>query len=143
MIRNLAVAVVIPALNEERTIGGVVAAIDHRVVDRVIVADNGSADGTVRRAREAGAEVVFAARRGYGSACLAGIAAARDADVLVFLDGDGSDDPAEIAFLVETLAERDADLVLGSRTLRPDARRTLTTAQRVGNAVACALLRAF
>ncbi|MBI5501535.1 MAG: TIGR04282 family arsenosugar biosynthesis glycosyltransferase [Deltaproteobacteria bacterium] len=143
MIRDLAVAVVIPALDEERTIGEVVAGIDRRVVDRVIVADNGSADGTARRAREAGAEVVFAARKGYGSACLAGIAAAGDADVVVFLDGDGSDDPSEIALLVETLADRGADLVLGSRTLRSDARRTLTAAQRVGNALACALLRAF
>ncbi len=140
---NDTIAAIIPALDEEATIGRVVAAIDRGLVDRVIVVDNGSRDLTAGWAREAGAEVVREERRGYGSACLAGIAAAGRADVLVFLDGDGSDDPAEIRLLVDAMAEKGADMIIGSRTLGIPSPGALTMAQRMGNALTCALVRRF
>ena len=89
----------IPTLNEEASIGGVVRALPRDWVSRVIVADGGSSDATAARAREAGAEVI-AAGRGYGRACLAGAEAASDAEIVMFMDGDGADDPASIGALV-------------------------------------------
>ncbi len=109
------IAVVIPALDEEEAIGAVVREIPP-VVSDVIVVDNGSRDGTAEAARAAGARVVREARRGYGHACLAGIAAAEGADVIVFLDGDHSDYPAQLADVVAPILEGRADLVIGSRT---------------------------
>src|SRR6185295_3557724 len=89
------VVVVIPAVDEEEAIGPVVGEIP-RVADEIIVVDNGSRDRTAARAEAAGARVVHEPRRGYGQACLAGIAAAPDADVFVFLDGDHSDYPEQL-----------------------------------------------
>jgi hypothetical protein len=108
-------AVVIPALDEEEAIGAVVREIPP-LVDEVIVVDNGSRDRTAEEARAVGARVVSEPRRGYGHACLAGIAAASNADVLVFLDGDHSDYPAQLADVVAPVLEGRADLVIGSRT---------------------------
>jgi hypothetical protein len=110
------VVVVIPALDEEQAIGAVVREIPP-VVDEVIVVDNGSRDRTAERAAAAGARVVCEPRRGYGRACLAGIAAAPGADVFVFLDGDHSDHPQQLAGLVAPILEGRADLVIGSRRL--------------------------
>ena len=107
-------AVVIPTLDEEASIAGVVRALPRQWVDRVIVADGGSSDATAARAREAGAEVI-AAGRGYGRACLAGALAASDADIVVFMDGDGADDPASIAALVEPVRTDAFDFVIASR----------------------------
>ncbi|HEX9188567.1 MAG TPA: glycosyltransferase family 2 protein [Vicinamibacteria bacterium] len=108
------IAVVIPALDEEEAIGAVVREIPPVVAD-VIVVDNGSRDRTAEVARAAGARLVGEPRRGYGHACLAGIAAARGADVIVFLDGDHSDYPAQLADVVAPILEGRADLVIGSR----------------------------
>jgi len=110
------VAVVIPTLNEEAAIAGVLAAIPPGIVDDVIVADSASADRTVERARAAGARIVSESRRGYGRACRAGAEAAGDCDIIVFLDGDGSDCPELIPLLVEPIAAGQADFVIGSRT---------------------------
>src|SRR5712692_10852200 len=99
------VAVVIPTLNEEAAIAGVIAAIPPGIVDAVIVADSGSTDRTIERARAAGARVVSETRRGYGRACRAGAEAAGDCDIIVFLDGDGSDCPELIPLLVEPIAD--------------------------------------
>ena len=107
------VAVIIPTFNEAESIAAVVAEIPRTLVDRVIVADGGSGDGTPARAREAGAEVI-AAGRGYGRACLAG-AQATEAEIVVFMDGDGADDPAAIAALIGPLANGDCDFVIASR----------------------------
>ena len=82
------VAVIIPTFNEAESIGAVIAEMQRGVVDRVIVADGGSSDNTPQRACDAGAEVV-AVGRGYGLACLTGVQAAADADIVVFMDGDG------------------------------------------------------
>jgi glycosyltransferase involved in cell wall biosynthesis len=110
------IVVIIPARNEQDAIGKVLSEIPP-VVSEVIVVDNGSTDATSERARVAGARVVSEARPGYGRACLAGIAAAGEPDVLVFLDGDGSDYPEQLGALVEPIVAREADLVIGSRNL--------------------------
>jgi hypothetical protein len=109
------IAVVIPALDEEEAIGAVVREIPP-IADEVIVVDNGSRDRTAEAAREAGARVVSEPRRGYGNACLAGIAAAEGADVVVFLDGDHSDYPAQLGLVVAPILDGRADLVIGSRS---------------------------
>jgi glycosyltransferase involved in cell wall biosynthesis len=137
------VAVVIPALNEEGSIASVVGGIDRSLVDRIVVADNGSTDATAARAAEAGALVVCEPRRGYGSACLKGLAAVPDAGILVFLDGDGSDNPAEIRALLAFMVEQQADLVIGSRVLAGFGSNCLTLLQRFGNALTCTLVRWF
>jgi glycosyltransferase involved in cell wall biosynthesis len=110
------VALVIPTLDEEAAIGGVVAAVPREAVDRIIVADSSSADRTVERAQDAGAEIVHLSERGYGRACRAGAEAAADCDIIVFLDGDGSDCPELIPSLVAPIAEGSCDFVIGSRT---------------------------
>ncbi len=112
------VSVVIPALNEEEPIGGVVREIlATGVPSEIIVVDNGSTDRTADRAREAGARVVSEPRRGYGRACLAGVAAVSpDCEVIVFLDGDGSDCPEFMNSLVKPVADGQYDFVIGSRT---------------------------
>lgn len=108
------VDVVIPTLNEAEAIGRVLAEIP-AWVRQVVVVDNGSTDGTAAIAVTAGAQVVREARRGYGYACLAGLAVLRAPDIVVFLDGDYSDYPAEIAHLVAPILAGQADLVIGSR----------------------------
>lgn len=111
------VRVIIPALNEEKAIAAVLRAVPAWVAETIVV-DNGSTDGTARVARELGATVITEPRRGYGSACLRGIAALpRDTEVTVFLDGDYSDFPEEMGALVEPILEGRADLVIGSRVL--------------------------
>src|SRR6266851_3815883 len=95
------IGLVIPTLNEEAPIAQVLRAVPRDLVDDIIVADSGSTDRTVERARTVGARVVVEKRRGYGRACAAGVAAARDCEVIVFLDGDGSDQPELIPMMVE------------------------------------------
>jgi hypothetical protein len=108
--------VVIPAFDEEQAIGLVVGEV-RPLVDQVVVVDNGSTDRTADVARAAGARVVYEPRRGYGQACLTGIAALGDtADVIVFLDGDHSDHPAQLPDLVAPILSGRADMVIGSRT---------------------------
>ena len=107
------VAVIIPTFNEAESIGAVVAALPRDVIDRVIVVDGGSSDGTRERAQAAGAEVI-AVGRGYGLACLTGAQAA-DADILVYMDGDGADDPGAIAALIAPIESGDCDFVIASR----------------------------
>lgn len=117
MISNSRVAVIIPAFNEERSIGLVLRDIPSGVVEEVIVVDNASTDATAERAAEAGATVLREDRKGYGSACLRGLAYALDKpfDVIVFLDADHSDHPEELPLLLEPIVERGHDLVIGSR----------------------------
>ena len=115
--KDCAVAI-IPTLDEARSIGAVVREVPRPPIDRVIVADGGSRDATAMRAQEAGAEVIDAGR-GYGRACLTAAMAAHDADILVFMDGDGADDPREIAKLLEPITSGRYDFVIGSRARGP------------------------
>jgi glycosyltransferase involved in cell wall biosynthesis len=108
------IAVIVPTLNEEASIGALVQSIPRRVASRIIVADGGSTDATVAQARRAGAEVI-AAGTGYGRACLEGARHADDVDILVFMDGDGADDPDSIATLTAPIAAGAYDFVIGSR----------------------------
>jgi len=111
------VSIIIPALNEEEPIAGVVReCLATGVPGEVIVVDNGSTDGTAERAREVGARVI-AAPRGYGRACATGVrAVSPESQIVVFLDGDGSDVPAFIPQLVEPITRGTHDFVIGSRT---------------------------
>jgi len=132
--------VVIPALNEEQAIPRVLDAIPSWV-DRIIVVDNGSTDRTAQVASAHGAHVVHEAHRGYGAACLAGIAAIERGDVVVFLDADYSDDPALMDSLVDPIVRDEMDMVIGSRVLGHAESGSLTLPQRFGNALACKLMR--
>ena len=136
------VSVVIPALDEARSIGKVLEAVPGWV-DEVIVADNGSEDGTALIAEEHGARVVYEARRGYGSACLKGIAALDRPDIVVFLDADFSDHPEQMDLLVDPILREEADLVIGSRVLGNAEAGALTPQARFGNRLACYLMRLF
>jgi glycosyltransferase involved in cell wall biosynthesis len=145
-VSKTTVDVVIPALNEEASLPLVLADVPRPPVRRVVVADNGSTDGTARVAREGGAEVVAAPRRGYGSACLAGLAHLRRTgppDVVVFLDADYSDHPEELPSLVAPILAGEANLVIGSRVLGRRERGALLPQARAGNLVACLLIRLF
>jgi len=139
-----AVDVVIPALDEREAIGRVLAALPSQALRHVIVVDNGSTDGTADVARSAGALVVREPRRGYGRACLAGLAELDrrgPPDVVAFLDADYSDHPEELSQLVAPIVEDRADMVVGSRMLRPESRRALLPQARFGNRLAALLLR--
>lgn len=117
MRRAPRVAVIIPALNEEQSIGRVLDALPKELRAGVVVVDNGSTDRTSEIAAERGARVVREPRRGYGAACLAGIAALREPEAVAFLDADYSDDPSLVSALVRPVLEGKADLVIGSRML--------------------------
>lgn len=132
--------VIIPALNEEQSIAQVIAEIPDWI-DQIIVADNGSTDSTADRARQAGAEIALAPQRGYGSACLAGIAAAGTTDIIVFVDGDLADYPDRMDTLVDPIIEDGIEMVIGSRVLGGAEAGSLTMAQRFGNWLACRLIR--
>ena len=136
--------VVIPAYNEEDSIGLVLADIPPGLVRRVVVADNNSRDATAVRAREAGAEVVPAPVQGYGSACLAALDHVRRTgppQIVAFLDGDYSDHPEEMPALVGPIARGEADLVIGSRVLGAAEPGALLPQARWGNRFACLLVR--
>jgi glycosyltransferase involved in cell wall biosynthesis len=113
-VKTAGVTVVIPTFNEAESIGAVVAELPRDVVTRILVVDGGSSDGTAERARAAGAEVIPVGR-GYGLACLAGAQAAGGDDIVVFMDGDGADDPSAIAAVIAPIARGDYDFVITSR----------------------------
>ena len=134
------ITVIIPALNEAEAIVGVVGSIPN-FVDRIIVVDNGSTDGTGDLARDAGADVVYVEKPGYGRSCLAGIAAGEGTDVFVLMDGDGADVPSLMSAILNPILNGDIDFVVGSRISGDVERGALTTTQRFGNTLACFLMR--
>jgi glycosyltransferase involved in cell wall biosynthesis len=108
------VSVVIPALNEAENIAAVVRELPWDLIRECIVVDNGSTDATAAEAESAGARVVVVSQRGYGRACATG-AADSNGDILVFMDGDGSDVPSEMDQLLQPILIGDCDFVIGSR----------------------------
>lgn len=134
------IAVVIPAYNEEEAIGKVLQDIPD-IAQQIIVVDNGSSDRTAAVARRWGARVVGEPRRGYGQACLAGMAQLDSPDIVVFLDGDYSDYPADMLALVRPIVAGHADMVIGSRVLGEREPGALLPQARFGNGLATFLIR--
>ncbi|MDX2455389.1 glycosyltransferase family 2 protein [Desulfosarcina sp.] len=135
------ISVIIPTLNEEQAIGSVVRAIPADRVHEVIVVDNGSTDNTAEMATSAGARLIVEPRAGYGSACLTGAKTAANADILVFMDGDRSDDPRELETILGPIVENRADLVIGSRLKGNLEKGAMPLHGRLGNHFIVLLLR--
>jgi len=133
------IKLVIPAKNEAGAIGQVVASVIEQV-DSVIVADNGSTDETAHIAQDNGAIVVSVPEAGYGRACMAAIETAGAFDILVFMDGDASDNPNDLTALLSPLLSGEVDMVIGSRILGDCDPGALTLQQRFGNTLACWLM---
>ena len=133
------VSVIIPVLNEEKAIAKVLNDIPQELVQEIIVVDNGCTDNTPKIARDHGAKVISEPRKGYGSACLAGIAAVERADIIVFIDGDYSDDPTELSLLIQPIQEDQADFVIGTR--KPSEKGALLPQAQFGNKLATFLIK--
>jgi glycosyltransferase involved in cell wall biosynthesis len=138
--RNLRVSVVIPTRNECGSIGLVLSDLPPGLVTEVIVVDANSTDGTPEIAAAAGARVISESRRGYGRACLTGLANAVNPDIVVFLDGDYSDRPAELGKLLAPIFEGRADITLGSRLSGRLAPSAMPWQQAFGNWLAARLI---
>lgn len=136
--------VIIPALNEEQSIAHVVRSLPSSVAE-IIVVDNGSTDRTTDVARSAGATVLHEHKRGYGYACLTGIAHAlkSNPDVIAFVDGDLSDYPEELPLVLKPIIENGVDLVIGSRMLGEREGGAMLPQAIIGNTLACALIKLF
>jgi glycosyltransferase involved in cell wall biosynthesis len=129
------VAIVIPALNEEAAIAQLLTEIPKDIAQWIIVVDNGSTDATAAVARTAGAVVSEEPIRGYGRACLKGLRTAVDlgAEIVIFMDGDGSDDPADLPMMLAPVSEGRADFVIGSRVSKRSERGAIAPQARLGN----------
>ena len=137
------ISIIIPAYNEESSIGLVLDALPQEKLHEIIVVDNGSTDATARVAQEHGARVVKEPRKGYGSACLKGIDELDAPDIVVFIDGDFSDFPEEIVFLIRPIETGEKDFVLGSRMILPKSQSALLPQARYGNRLAVFLIKLF
>jgi glycosyltransferase involved in cell wall biosynthesis len=135
------VSVIIPTHNEAQAIERVLADLPSDLTTEVIVVDSNSNDGTPEIAARMGARVIQEPRRGYGRACLTGLAAVNCPDVVVFLDGDYSDRPSELPILLAPIAEGRADITLGSRLQEPRSTVALPWHQALGNRLAASLIR--
>ncbi len=138
-------AAIIPAFNEEESIGKVVNAIPKNLISEIIVVNNNSTDNTAAEAAKAGAVVLFESVKGYGASCLKGIEylKERNADIAVFLDGDYSDYPEEAHLLLEPIIKDNFDFVLGSRVLGKREKGSLPLQSRVGSIVSGFLIKLF
>ncbi len=132
---------IIPAFNEQESIGLVLEHIPSNLITEILVVDNGSTDHTGRVALERGARVLREDRRGYGQACLTGISGVDRPDIVVFLDGDFSDHPEEMSEIIKPIVEDHADMVIGSRTLGSREPGALLPQARFGNWLATRLIR--
>ena len=134
-------SVVIPTHNEASAIVRVLADLPADLISEVLVVDSNSSDGTPEIARKMGARVIGEPRRGYGRACLTGLENANSPDVVVFLDGDYSDRPAELPLLLAPIVEGRADITLGSRIGKQSIRGALPWHAAFGNRLAAGLIR--
>ena len=137
------IAVIIPALNEEKTLPKVMADIPKDLVDEVVVVDNGSTDRTPQIAEELGATLLFESKKGYGYPCLRGIEYLKEKnpDIVIFLDGNYSDYPTEIIKLITPIVKEDYDLVIGSRVMGNYEKGSLRAPVYFGNLLATTLIR--
>ena len=135
------VSVIIPTHNEAQAIGRVLADLPSRLITEVIVVDSNSTDGTPEIAAGMGARVIQEPRRGYGQACLTGLATTNSPDIVVFLDGDYSDRPSELPILLDPIIQGDADITLGSRLGEQRIPAALPWHQAFGNRLAAGLIR--
>ncbi len=138
-------AVIIPAFNEEQSIGKVIDEIPRQLVDEIIVVNNNSTDRTVEIAEKAGAKVLSETFQGYGACCLKGIEyfKKKPLDIVIFLDGDYSDFPGELENLLTPIFNNDMDFVLGSRVLGKREKGALPVQSRVGSIIAGFLIKLF
>lgn len=140
------IKVIIPAFNEEASIGKVIAEIPN-IVSEIIVVNNNSTDNTSEIAKNAGATVLFQPKAGYGNACLKGMEYISEEDIkpeiIVFLDGDYSDYPSELTKIVAPILEDDIDFVVGARVKELREAGSMTFPQRFGNALATRLMKLF
>ena len=141
MYKKHKISVIIPALNEEKSIPLVINDIPKDIVDEIIVVDNGSMDNTTSVAEKAGAIVVREEIKGYGLACQRGISSAGSADIIVILDADYSDYPDRINLLLAPIVDQDFDMVLSSRNLGNAEKGSLTLPQIFGNKLATFLIK--
>jgi glycosyltransferase involved in cell wall biosynthesis len=137
------VSVIIPTHNEAQAIARVLADLPSNLITEVIVVDSNSNDGTPEIAARMGARIIHESRRGYGRACLTGLAAANLPDIVVFLDGDYSDRPSELPILLGPIIQGDADITLGSRLGEQRISAALPWHQAFGNRLAARLIRQF
>ncbi len=141
------IRVIIPALNEEKSIAKVIEEIPKLIVKEIIVCDNGSIDTTKKEAEEAGATVLIENEKGYGASCLKGINYVNNlnqkTDIIVFLDGDYSDYPQEMNKVIAPILNKEAEMVIGSRALGQKERGSLTPQQVFGNWLATKMLYLF
>ena len=139
------IAAIIPAYNEEKAIGKVIREIPKDLVTEIVVVNNNSDDNTKKIALSEGATVIDEPKRGYGQACLKGIDYLKNkspqTDIVVFMDGDHSDYPAELSKLVNPIIKNGMDMVIGSRTLGKAEKGALTPQQIFGNRLATTLIR--
>lgn len=145
MMDKLNIIVIIPAFNEENAVGKVVRDIPKEWVQEIIVVNNASTDETAKQAKKEGAVVLTENRKGYGYACLKGMAYVaslpQQPDIIVFLDADYSDHPEELPLLVKPIIDEEVDLVIGSRAMGNKERGSMTPQQLFGNWLATRLLK--
>ncbi len=146
MEANHDIKVIIPAFNEEDSIGKVIAEIPS-IVSEIVVVSNNSTDNTIEKARETGATVLSESSQGYGYACLRGMKyiaeQSKKPDIIVFMDGDYSDYPEELSKLVQPIIEEDVDFVIGARAKSLREKGSMTPQQVFGNQLATGLMRLF
>jgi len=139
------VAIIIPALNEEAALSRLLAELPRDFAQWIIVVDNGSTDATVAVARDAGMLVVSEPTRGYGRACFTGFKEARSlgAEIVIFMDGDGSDDPADLPLMLAPVSEGRADFVIGSRVSDRAEPGAVPPQARLGNWLVSRMISRF
>jgi glycosyltransferase involved in cell wall biosynthesis len=139
-VLNLDATLVIPALNEEESLGYVLEAVDMDLLSEIILVDGGSSDRTIDIARQYGARTIQETRRGYGRACATGVAHAQG-EIIIFLDADGADDPSQIPDLITPIIKEGVDMVLGSRLAGNIYPGAMPWHQKFGNQLSAGLIR--